>query len=399
MAVLSLCYALSVTSIALNAAAGPVVGAALAPNPSLATLPITLALLGTMASSLPASLLMARFGRRAGFMLGTFIGMAGALAAVAGIVRGSFLLLCVGLLGVGALNGFSQLYRFAAADAAPMSGRARAISWVLAGGVAAGVVGPPLGAAAKDAFPAARFAGSYALMLVLYLVVLAILLRLRLAPPVEEEARRAPRPLGAIVSQARFQAAVACSMVAYGVMALVMTAAPLSIQAEGHSFDNAAFVIQAHIVAMFAPSFVTGRLIARFGVHRVATAGLGSLAASVAVALAGTSVAHFWTALVFLGVGWNFLFVSGTTLLTQTHRTAERGKVQGLNDLLVFGTAAGASLAAGHVQNSVGWHGLQVGLAPALVMAAGLLAVLGLLVRARRVPPEGPQGLPSGPDA
>jgi MFS family permease len=287
------------------------------------------------------------------------------------------------------LNGSAQLYRFAAADAAPLSRKARAISWVLAGGVAAGLVGPPLGAAVKDVIPAARFAGSYAVMLVLYAVVLAILWRLRLAPPVEEEARRPPRPLGEIARQPTFLAAVAMAMTAYGIMALVMTATPLSMQAEDFAFEQSAFVIQAHVVAMFAPSFVTGRLIMRFGLDRIATVGLAAFATCIGIALAGSSLAHFWIALVFLGIGWNFLFVSGSTLLTQTHRTAERGKVQGVNDLVVFGTAAAASLAAGHVQHTVGWHQLHVGLAPVLVLVAGGLAVLGLLVRVRATPDAG----------
>lgn len=377
---LAACYALSVTSISLNVASAPIVGKALAPSAALATFPVALAILGTMAASLPMSLLMARFGRRAGFLLGTSVGLVGAAAASFGIAQGSFVLFCVGLVGLGVLNGTAQLYRFAAADAAEPSAKARAISWVLAGGVVAGLIGPRLAAGTKDLL-SAEFAGSYAIVMGLYVAAFAILLRLRLAPPVEEEAARPPRPLGVIVRQPLFLAAVTASMIAYGVMALIMTATPLSMQAAGHDFDASAWVIQAHVVAMFAPSFVTGRLIQRFGSHRVITAGLLGLGLCIAIALQGQTAVHYWIALAALGVGWNFLFVTGSSMLTRVHRTAERGKVQGVNDLLVFGSAAAGSLAAGPLQSSLGWTGLQAWLAPGIVLAAGTIALLGLWVR------------------
>lgn len=388
---LSVCYAFSVTSIALNVATAPIVGLALAPRPALATIPVSLQVLGVMAASMPASLLMHRIGRRNGFLVGTTIGTFGAGAAVWAILTGSFVLFCVGTAAMGILNGFAQFYRFAAAEVAAPTVRARAISYVMAGGVLAGVLGPGL-AAGTAGLTATRFVGSYAGVVALYAVVGMLLQFVRLPAIEEEVGARPPRPLGTIMRDARFVIAVVAAMVAYGVMSLLMTATPLSMRAAGHSFGASAFVIQGHVVAMFAPSFFTGRLIERFGPGRIMAAGIVSLSACVAVDLSGQSVAQYWTALVLLGIGWNLLFVAGTTVLTTAHRTSERAKVQGVNDVLVFGSAAAGSFLAGYLVEKVGWATINVAVLPALALAAGVLVAAGRV----RTPVE-PEGAPLVP--
>jgi len=385
---LAACYALSVTSISLTVAAAPIVGLALAPRAALATLPISLQILGTMAASLPASLLMGRIGRRRGFQTGLVIGAVGAGVATAGIVTGRFWLFCVGSLGIGALNGFAQLYRFAAADVAP-DWRARAISWVLAGGVVAGILGPALASGASGLL-SARFAGSYLAIIALYLLVAVALSMTRLPPPRQPQHGDAARPLGAIVLRPRFLVAVLAAMTAYGTMSLIMTATPISMQHAGHAFAVSAVVIQAHVVAMFAPSFFTGNLITRFGSARIMGTGLAALLGATIINVVGQSFGHFLGALVLLGLGWNFLFVAGTTMVASLHRPEETYKVQGLNDVLVFGTAAAGSFAAGSLSASIGWQAMNAAAAPALVLAAGALVALGRLQRTVATPTTAP---------
>lgn len=361
--------ALSVTSIALTVAASPLVGYALAPRPGLATLPLSLQILGTMAASVPASLLMGRIGRRPGFVIGTLIGMLGAGLATWAILHASFPLFVVGSLGIGILNGFAQFYRFTAAEVAGAEQRARAISLVLAGGVVAGVLGPGLASSASGWIASARFAGSYAAIVGLNLLILLILAFTKLPRRQPQADDSVARPLRQIAVDRRFVAAVGAAAVAYFSMSLVMTAAPLSIVSVGFPFSTAAVAIQAHVVAMFLPSFWTGRLIDRFGAGAVKAAGAAALVGTVVVHLSGTAVGHYVVGLVLLGVGWNFLFIAGTTIVAGLHTPTEQSKVQGLNDVIVFGGAATGSFLAGALLETIGWRNLHLGLGVLLLVA------------------------------
>ncbi len=364
---LSICYALSVSTIALNVAIAPLVGAQLAPDPRLSTLPVSLQILATMAASFPASMAMGRWGRRTGHVAATLVGACGAAIAALAIHQQGFALYCLGTTLMGALNAAAQLYRFTAADARPEA-PAKAIGWVMAGGVAAGVVGPAL-AVHGAGLASTRFVGSYALAVGAFAIVSVLLLPLRL-PIRIAQAEGPTRPLQTIVTQPQFVAAALAAMMAYGVMSLVMTAAPLHMSRTGHPLTSSSLAIQWHVVAMFAPSFVTGHIISRTGERPVMAAGLACYVATLAVHLHGGSLPHHVAGLILLGLGWNLLFTSGTTLLRAAHNVAETAKTQGINDVLVFGTAGTASLAAGALLSTIGWMWLQVAAVPLLIIAA-----------------------------
>ena len=355
----------------------------LGPDPTLATLPIAGYNLGVWLGAIPAAMLMARVGRRDGFTSGAALAMLGALLAALFILVGSFwaFVLALALVGVG--GSFTQQYRFAAADSGTPEFKPKAISWVLAGGLAAAIVGPQTALATVDILPV-RFAGAFvggACVLLLG----ALVLRLLRAPPVEaspNELRDTGRPLAEIARQPRFVVAVLCAVGAYALMAFVMTGAPLAMIACGHSVADATLGIQWHVMAMFGPSFFTGSLIARFGKERIVATGMVLLIGCAAVALTGLSLANFWSALVLLGVGWNFGFIGATAMLTDTYRPAERAKAQGFNDFLVFGSVAVASLSSGVTLNLMGWDWLNWIVFP--VAAMGLLGLGWLALRERR---------------
>jgi MFS family permease len=351
----------------------PLAGHALAADPALATLPITGWVVGGALTTLGASLLMRRVGRRAGFTVGGVIGLAGAALSILALVRGSFWLLVAATMVLGAANAFGQYYRFAAAEASEASRRARAISWVMAGGLIGGVVGPKLAALSRDVV-ATEFVGAYLILVALLVVTIAVVQLLALPPPPVEEAAAPARPLGALIAQPAFIVAVIAGALGYGVMNFLMTATTLAMSACGHPFDDAATVISWHIVGMYAPSFFTGDLIRRFGVGPVLAAGVALEAGCVAIALAGVDVAHFWAALLLLGVGWNFLYIGGTALLTTTYQPAEKARAQGLNDMAIFSVMAISSLASGILFDRSGWHGLNLVAIPALVAVAIALA-------------------------
>jgi predicted MFS family arabinose efflux permease len=317
-------------------------------------------------------------------MAGAAIGVAAGLLTGAAILAGSFSAFVVGMLIAGLSGAFAQQYRFAAADSGTPAFRARAISWVLAGGVAAAIIGPQTVILTRDLFDPIPFAGGYFAISILSLLALGAVSLLggtaRVPPAAGVVA--GGRPLGEIVRQPRFLVSLACATGSFAVMSLVMTAAPLAIVSCGLGQDNAALGIQWHVLAMFAPSFVTGSLIARFGKEAVITVGLALLAACVAVAVSGIELYHFWVALVFLGVGWNFAFVGATAMLTETYRPAEQGKVQGFNDFVVFGAVALASLSSGHLFTTVGWSVLNLSALPVLGLCA--LAILVAVAGRRR---------------
>jgi len=339
-----------------------------------ANLPVTMQHLGVMLSVFPASLLMIRRGRKLGFRSGSTMGMVGALCAALGLGMGSFVVMCVGglFLGYGVAN--MQLYRFAAVELAPGHLRAQAISYVTAGGVLAGILGPGLARFTPDLW-LPTFQASFCAVILIHAIVF-ILLGLIEFPMVRPEDVRGPqRPLLEIVTQPAYMVAAAGAMIAFGVMSFVMAASPLAIVQCGLSKSEAPITIFVHVMGMFVPAFFTGRLIARHGVFNIMMAGIALLVAGVAVALMGLSEWHFRIALGLNGVGWNFLFVGATTLLTTTYRPAERGKAQAFNDFIVFGTTTMASLMASVVLELEGWAMLNY-FALALVLVA--FAVVGL---------------------
>jgi MFS family permease len=359
------------------------VSAGLAADPALVTLPVALYFVALMATTVPASLLMGRVGRRMGFALGATIGFAGAGIAAAAIGAGSFSAFCAGAALLGIFNGFGNYYRFAAADAATNEYRSRAISYVMGGGIVAAFAGPTLASWTRGATPGAEFMATYAVFAGLCAAAILLSMPMLLPPARREASADSGRPLRAIARQPVFIVALVSAAVGYGVMLLLMTAAPLALHEHAFTFAATAFVIQWHVLGMFAPSFVTGRLAERFGVLNVLLAGCGLGAVTIVASLAGPSLAAFWVGLVALGVSWNFLFVGGTTLLTEAYSPSEKAKTQALNDLVVYTVVAAASLSAGGLQQALGWRNVNLLAVPALLLTFG--AVWLLKVR-RRVP-------------
>jgi MFS family permease len=341
----------------------------LTPDKALSTLPIAVQQAGVMAATIPAALLMARIGRRPGFWLGTAIGGIGAVIATWAIFRSSFEWFCVGTFLLGANRGATQQYRFAAAEIADDAFRSKAISLVLAGGVVSAVFGAEVAKWSRDLFEPVLFAGCYALILVLFLASAVLLYFVELPRPATPALVGGGRPLREIAMEPSFIAAAVAGMIAYGVMSLVMTATPIAMLDCGHEFAAAAFVIQWHSLGMFAPSFVTGHLISRFGLTRIMLTGAVLLLLCSFINLSGLATLNFWAANVALGVGWNFLFVGATTLLTRAYAGAEKGKVQALNDFLVFGTVTLSSFASGAMLSGAGWIMVQIAVMPFVVVA------------------------------
>ena len=373
--VLALAGALAGSLPPINIASGALAGSMLlSDDKSLATLPVTAFVLGTACGTVPAALLMARIGRRPGFILGMGVGAVGALVEAAAMILGSFALLCIGAFMAGMSAAFVQQFRFAAADTASEAFRPRAISYVLVGGIAAAVIGPQTVIHFADAVEAAQFAGSF--LAGVGLILLAALVLLRLDIPhvrVVDRGRSDGRPLWEIARRADFLVAVGCAVSAYALMSFVMTAAPLAMVMHHHHRDAAMLGIQWHVLAMFGPSFVTGSLISRFGARTVVASGLILLIGCALVALSGTSIGHFWLALVLLGIGWNFGFIGGTTLVTQTYRPEEKEKVQALNEFVIFGMVAAASLSSGGVLQVGGWDVVNIVVLPVSIICLAAL--------------------------
>jgi len=374
---LALCQAMYGSATGLMIATSPLVGyALLAENKGLATLPLAIHHLGVMSATIPASHLMRRLGRRAGFMIAAVLGMIGAVIAAQAVLVGSFVLFCVGVYVIGWYSGFAVFYRFAAADTADEAFRPKAISLVLAGGLLAAFIGPELAKATKDLMAPIMFAGSYFALVGLFVVSLIVVAFVDIPRLTVEERRSSGRPLGVILRQPACIVAMLSGMVGYGVMSLVMTSTPLAMAGCGFGFGDSATVIQFHIFAMFAPSFFTGSIVARIGPTWTIVLGIVLNILCVGVNLAGIEFMNFSIALILLGVGWNFMFIGATTLLTRVHAPAERAKVQGLNDFLIFGTIAAASLSSGGVLHFLGWDIVNLGVLPLLGVA--LLATLWL---------------------
>lgn len=379
--VLALCQALYTSSVSIDLTLTGLVGYMLADDKALATLPFSLITVAAALTTIFASFLMARIGRRAGFAIGASVGAVGGAISVHAIFAHSFWLFCCGTATVGVFQAFAQYYRLAAADAVDTPLKSRAISTVLTGGVVAAVLGPALAAWSRDWLAPVTFAGSYALVTALGIASMALLLfGYRNAPapaPTSVSSASAThadeshaRPLGAIVRQPIFLAALANNALGYMVMMFVMTATPIAAVACGHTIGDGARIIEWHLVGMYAPSFFAARLIARFGVLRIIGAGIALSAACGAIALAATDLPHFYAALACLGVGWNFMFVGGTTLLAQSYRASERAKTQATSEFTTFACTALASLTAGQLLARFGWSAVSASIFPPLALAA-----------------------------
>jgi MFS family permease len=374
VAVLAVCQALLFTNNSILITVNALAGYALATDKTLATLPVTSYFVGSALATLPLAMLMKRYTRRTGFTVGALFAIAGSLVCAAAVYEGNFWLLCLGVVILGAYFASGQHYRFAAADAVTADFKSRAISLVLAGGIAGGFLGPETSKLTMDLIAGHPYTGAYFSLVAFALLSILALRWLEIPPLPESERRQAGRPLGKIARQPVFAVAVLCGTISYGVMNLLMTATPLAMDASAHPFSEAAFVIQWHIVGMFAPSFVTGNIINRLGLMTVMLVGVALNIVCVAIALSGVGVMHFWLALVLLGIGWNFMFVGATALLTESHTPAERAKVQGVNDAAIFITMIVTSLASGALFTIQGWQAMNLWAVPVLLLAgAGVL--------------------------
>ncbi|MBI5164081.1 MAG: MFS transporter [Magnetospirillum sp.] len=372
--VLATCQALSISGSVLVFAVVGLAGQTLAPSPGLATLPLGIQFVAMMLATVPASLVMGRLGRRIGFTIGQVFGLSGALLSAWAIASGQFWLFTLAAVPIGIHNAAFQFLRFAAADTASPAFRPRAISYVMAGGVVAGVLGPELAKRTGDLLAPILFAGPYLALAGLCLLNIAALQAVRIPRPSAASKGDGGRRLAVIARQPSFLLAALSAMVGYGVMNLVMVATPLAMVGCGFTFNDSAEVIRWHVLGMFVPSFFTGTLIRRFGVRRVIAAGAVLLFACCLVTLAGLAYVNFMVALMMLGVGWNFMFIGGTTLLAEAHAPEERAKAQALNDLLVFGTTAITSFASGAVQTALGWQAVNaLSALPVLLVLAALL--------------------------
>jgi MFS family permease len=381
VALLAACQAMLFTNNSTLIAINGLAGLALAPFKSLATLPVTFWVLGGAIATVPASFHMKRVGRQRGLITGTLFGIVGALICALAIWLQNFWLLCGGTIVFGVYNGFGQYYRFAAADSARADFKATAISLVLAGGLVGGILGPNTSRITVDLL-APKFLGAYLALIGFALVTIALLSQVRIPAPSASEQAATGRPIAEIAAQPKFVVAVLAAALGYGVMNFLMTSTPIAMGVCGHPYSDAAFVISSHVVAMFAPSFFTGHLIRRAGVLPVLFAGVLLNVASISIALSGISVSQFWWSLVFLGVGWNFLYIGGTTLLTETYRPEERAKAQGANDFTIFAVMAVSSLTSGMTVTSAGWERVNLYALPLLGVVA--LAVAWLAVMNRR---------------
>ncbi len=379
------CQALLLTNAAGLISMSALVGFSLTDVKALATLGATTYVLGSAVATMPASLWMAKVGRRTGFMAGAVVNVAGCGVAILALVSRSLALFCVATAIIGIYNAIGLQYRFAAAEVAAPADRAKAISLVLAGGVAGGFLGPMSTLWGRDLFPV-PFLGSFVILAAWALAALTLQSQVHVPPPTHEERAGGGRPLAEIVRQPVFVVAALSGALGYGLMNLLMVATPLAMSFCSLPYSQAAIVIQWHVVGMYAPGFFTGGLIKRFGVLRVILAGVVLVACCVAVALAGNTFAHFLAALALLGVGWNFMYTGATALLTESLRPAEKAKTQGANDLLLFTTMGVSSFSSGYLVSAAGWETMNLAALPVLGVVVAAVLWLGWLRRRPRGP-------------
>jgi len=380
IALLACCQALLLINNAALISMNGLVGYSLVENKAFATLGATTFVLGSALAAMPAALWMAKVGRRRGFMVGSSIAVVGAATCALALYLANFALFCFGTAVIGIYTAFGLQYRFAAAEVAAPEFRAKAISLVLAGGIAGGFLGPQASLWAKDLLPV-HFLGSFLVLSAIALVALAVQSQVRVPAPSMEESRGGGRSLGKIARQPVFIVAALSAALGYGIMNLLMTATPLAMSFCSHPFSAAAFVIEWHVVGMYAPGFFTGSLIRRFGALKVIAAGVVLMVACVSVALSGVALWQFWAALVLLGVGWNFMYTGGTTLLIEAYKPAEKAKTQGMNDVIVFAVMSVSSFSSGALVSAAGWEWMNLGALPLLVVVAGAVLWLTLLRR------------------
>jgi predicted MFS family arabinose efflux permease len=378
--VLAIAQALAGGNNTVIVSTASIAGAVFAPDKGLATLPVTAMVFGMWMGTLPLGVLARRFGRRFALQCGSAFGILSGLISYSAVMSGNFWILLAGTFCGGLYAAAHQSYRFAAADTASDAYRPKVVSWVLAGGVFAAILGPQLVIFTKDLLPPHLFAASY-LGQSACAVAAACVLQFVKVPPLAQARRGSVRSLREIVGNSRFIVAVACGMASYGMMNMVMTSAPLAMVGCGHSVTDATLGIQWHVLAMYAPSFITGSLIARFGVERITGVGLLLIAVTAVVAISGISVAHFWSALILLGIGWNLSFIGATTMVTQCHRPHERNKVQAFNDFLIFGSMALSSFSSGQLLEKFGWSTINEVIFPTIFVAGALLVWLALRPR------------------
>jgi MFS family permease len=382
---LAAAQALTGANSAVIFATGSIAGATLAPSISLATVPLSMYVVGLAAGTLPTGAISRACGRRVTFIVGTGRGVLTGLLGAFAILRGSFVLFCGATFLGGLYGAVSQSYRFAAADGASAAFRPKAVSWVMAGGVFAGVLGPQLVQWTMDIWPPYLFAFSFVVQAVVALIAMAVLAGVDAPKPAPSDLHGG-RPLLEIVRQPRFIAAAFCGIVSHPMMNLVMTSAPLAMKICGLSVSDSNFGIQWHIVAMYGPSFFTGSLIARFGAPRIVALGLSLEAAGAIIGLSGITAMHFWATLIVLGVGWNFSFVGASALVLETHRPQERIKVQAFNDFLVFGMMAVGSFSSGQLLAHYGWSAVNMVVFPPVLL--GLAVLVAASFAKRRAAPR-----------
>ena len=373
--ILALCVALGMSGNGIVLAAGALAGAVMLVDDGWATLPLAIMFTATMATTIPASILMGRIGRRAGFSIGAIIGFGGASLAAYAIFANSFPLFVAASIPIGMFNAFAQFYRLAAADTASEAFRPRAISLVMAGGVISALVWPTLAKWGYDMFAPVLFAGGYVIIAGMMLISLVLLQLVEIPRLSVADRKNTGRPLGEIMRQRKFIVAALSAAVGYATMSLVMTATPLAMLACGFTFNDSTTVIQWHALAMFAPAFVTGNLIQRFGSLNIILTGAALNGLCLVIALSGIEFEQFLSALILLGLGWNFMFIGGTSLLTETHTPAERAKTQAVNDFMVFSLVAIASFSSGALQNWIGWNAVILAMGLPLIIATAAVVL------------------------
>lgn len=381
---LACCQALLLANASGLISLNGLVGVALSPDKSLATLGVTTYVLGGALASLPMALWMGRVGRRRGFMTGAAVNIVGCAIGIVALWQHSFALFCVATAVIGVYNAIGLQYRFAAAEVAAPADKARAISLVLAGGVVGGIIGPETAKWSRELF-ATPFLGTFVLLAAYALVAMAVQSRVHVPMPVRDDRAGGGRSFAEIAAQPVFVVAVLTGALSYGLMNLLMTATPIAMNFCGYPFGASATVIEWHVVGMFAPGFVTGSLIARFGVLRIIGVGLALMGAAVAVALNGTSVPHFAASMALVGVGWNFMYTGGTTLLTESYAPVEKARVQGVNDFVLFATLAASSLTSGALVTSAGWDTANWAAIPVLAVIAAAIGALAWQRAGQRV--------------
>lgn len=377
---LAAAQALTGANSAVIFATGSIVGASLAPSVSLATVPISMYVAGLAAGTLPTGAISRAYGRRVAFIIGTSCGMLTGLLGAFAILHASFPLFCCATFLGGLYGSVSQSYRFAAADGASAAFRPKAVSWVMAGGVFAGVLGPQLVQWTMDVWQPYLFAFSFVVQAMVALIAMAVLAGVDAPKPAPADLHGG-RPLLEIARQPRFIAAALCGVIAYPMMNLVMTSAPLAMKMCGLSLSDSNFGIQWHIVGMYGPSFFTGAFITRFGAPRIVALGLALEAVGAMIGLSGITAMHFWATLIVLGVGWNFAFVGASALVLETHRPQERNKVQAFNDFLVFGMMAVGSFSSGQLLANYGWSTVNMVVFPPILLGLAVLTAVSLVKR------------------